>query len=440
MPAITPNRYPLDYTGQADSNLISNEQVTLAASRFRVFSPLYAPFFKKNLKIIDAANGMTLIDSQYSCKCLVASASAIAGIGSEVYSIIVITDDSVSSNIAVDYQTVGGAFTTGYDSILAMINNLLTSSQISNNDPIDWSIVENLPVGFPENLHLHALGDTAGWEFLATALEKLRMAILLGDQLSKSFVLSYIDQAIAEALSMRTQIAAPGSPFGNHVSSTDNPHNVTPTQVDLGNVQNFGVATMLEAYSGTRNDVYLTADQVKAVVQDRVDMGIDSHILDHNNPHAVTAAQIGLDQVQNFPVAAAADLATPVDGTEKYVTNKTAYDYLTQYFASLNSVNSDALGAVTASANAALAEAQLAQNTANTALLAAQAATATITTASQAANGAVLAANQNLVNVQNSESAAVALLQEYVAPATVQAEAAAYARGFDDGVASVRTS
>jgi hypothetical protein len=235
MPAIIPNRYPLDYTGVAESNLIQGELVQLTDGAYRAFSPLYSPFFKKNIQITDNANGQILQSSQYKCLCIVASASAIAGAGNEVYSIVVIVDSSVSNNLSAVYQTVGGYYTTGYESILQMVTNLFTTNQIANNDPVDWNILENLPQGFSENLHLHSLGSTAGWEFLAASLEKLRLALLLGDQTSKSFVLSYIVQALAQAVTMRDNIAATDTPFGDHVHDTSNPHNVTkrPSRFEL---------------------------------------------------------------------------------------------------------------------------------------------------------------------------------------------------------------
>lgn len=434
MPAITPNRYPLDYTGQLDSNLIENEQVTLLPGAYRAFSPLYSPFFKKNIRIIDAASGLVLQSSQYRCLCISSAASTIAGVGNEVFSIVVITDEAVSNNLAVDYQSVGGAYTTGYEAILGMINNLLSTTQVSNNDPVDWSLLENLPSGFAENLHLHSLGSTAGWEFLAASLEKLRLAVLLGDQTSKSFVMSYIDQAVAEMVQMRANISAPGTPFGDHVSSTDNPHSVNKAQVNLSLVENYPIATMTEAYEGVRNDRYLTADQVKQVVQDRVDMGLHAHVIDTNNPHNVTKAQVGLDLVQNLGVASTADMAS--SSTTTYVTNQSAYAFLTDYFATLNSANNTTLQGVQDSADATLAAAQTALVTANNALSAVQAATTTITAASVAASNAVESSNNNLVNVQNSESAALQMLQEYTVSAVIQAEAESYARGYKDGVAS----
>jgi hypothetical protein len=436
MPEIIPNRYPLDYTGTSASNLIKNEQVTLAPGQVRAFTPLYSPFFKKNISIIDATTGLELTTSQYSCKVICASASAIAGAGNEVYSIVIILDDAVSNSLVVGYQTVGGPYTTDYEAIMGLVNNLLTTNQVGNNDPVDWDVVEHLPEGFPENLHLHPLGQTTGWEFLAATLEKLRQAILLGDQLSKSFVLSYVDTAIGQVVNIRDNVAANGTPFGDHVHATNNPHNVTPAQVGLEHVQNFGVATLTEAYEGVRSDVYLTADLVQAVVQDRVDMGIDAHILDLNNPHAVTKTQVGLALIQNYDVASSGDLDTPVSGATKYVTNLSAAAWLNTYFTTLNSVNNTALATLTATAANAVTVAQAALDTASQALTTVQAAQATIATATQAANDAVTTANQNLVSVQNSNSAAITLLQEYVATAVVNAEAAGYSNGFTDGQAA----
>jgi hypothetical protein len=437
MPAIIPNRYPLDYTGVAESNLIQGELVQLTDGAYRAFSPLYSPFFKKNIQITDNANGQILQSSQYKCLCIVASASAIAGAGNEVYSIVVIVDSSVSNNLSAVYQTVGGYYTTGYESILQMVTNLFTTNQIANNDPVDWNILENLPQGFSENLHLHSLGSTAGWEFLAASLEKLRLALLLGDQTSKSFVLSYIVQALAQAVTMRDNIAATDTPFGDHVHDTSNPHNVTKDQVGLNFVQNYAVATLQEAYAGTRNDVYLTADQVRQVAQDRIDMGLDAHVLDTSNPHSVTKTQVGLALVQNYDVASAGDLTTPVDGTTKYVTNHSASDWLTAYFADLNSANNTTISTLTSLANSVLATAQQAQTQAAAALTAIGVANSSLTTALANSTTAITVANQNLVDASNSQSAAITLIQEYLAPAVAQAEAEGYSRGFTDGAASV---
>lgn len=437
MATVVPNRYPVDYSGVAPSNLVENEHVTLQSGEFRVFSPLYSPFFKKNIVIVDAASGLTLAPNQFACKCIGATASAIAGAGNEVYSVVVILDEEVGNQLTYSYQTVGGAYTTGYEALAAMISNLLTTNQISNNDPVDFGTVQHLPEGYRQNLHLHALGATAGWEFIASELEKIRHAILLGDQTTKTFVLSYIANALAESQQLREDLAEPGTPFGDHVANVGNPHNLTKAQVDLGNVQNYATATLPQALEGTRDDLYVTASQVAAVVQNVLDLGVDAHILDMNNPHGDDKSTIGLPLLQNYGVAVLADMQTPVSGTPKYVTNLVAAEFLADMFDSLNSENQGIIDGLLAQAATAVSSAQAALAGANTASASVASAAATIAAASTQADQALASSNQNTVNVQNSESAAIQLIQEYAVEAIVLAETQGYSRGFADGQASM---
>ncbi len=44
----------------------------------------------------------------------------------------------------------------------------------------------------------------------------------------------------------------------NHIDAKDNPHSVTKSQVGLGNVQNYGIATQSEVEAGTSNSKYMT--------------------------------------------------------------------------------------------------------------------------------------------------------------------------------------
>ncbi len=436
MPSIVPNRYSLDYSGTSASNLIENESVTLQTGPFRAFSPLYSPYFKKNISIVDSASGLILSEEQYVCQSLVASASAIAGIGNDVYSIVVILDEAVSSSLVVTYQTVGGPYTTGYESLLNMINNLIGGTQVGNTDPLAWESVNKLPAGFPENLHLHTLGNTTGWEFLVAALEKLRNAILLGDQLNKNFVLSYIDDAIIQSAAVRAQATEPGTPFGDHISDDGNPHNTTKESLGLGLVENYATATLQEAFDGSASNLYVTADQVRAVVLDSINLGMDAHILDTNNPHVVTKAQVGLSNVLNYGVAVSNDLDFPADGTLKYVTNTVAAQWLHDYFLDLNSGNASSITTLNDNSLAAIVLAQSALDAANASQTTVDTGGASIIAAIAVAEQALDTATQNAVNAQNSTNAAQQLILTYLSPAITAAESAAYSRGFADGVAS----
>lgn len=93
------------------------------------------------------------------------------------------------------------------------------------------------------------------------------------------------------------------APLNSHISNTNNPHAVSKAQVGLGSVQNYGIATKVEAEAGTSHALYMTPLRVKEAITSQVGSKIDTHIANTNNPHAVTKAQVGLGSVQNYAVA-----------------------------------------------------------------------------------------------------------------------------------------
>jgi len=56
----------------------------------------------------------------------------------------------------------------------------------------------------------------------------------------------------------------------NHIARTDNPHAVTKAQVGLGNVQNYGIASQAQAEAGSANNVYMTPLSTKQYVDTRL--------------------------------------------------------------------------------------------------------------------------------------------------------------------------
>lgn len=94
-----------------------------------------------------------------------------------------------------------------------------------------------------------------------------------------------------------------GVAFNAHVNNLNNPHGVTKAQVGLGNVPNIGVATDAMALQGLSDAGIITPRLLSMVLSETVGNGITEHIADSNNPHGVTKAQVGLSNVQNYAVA-----------------------------------------------------------------------------------------------------------------------------------------
>ena len=54
--------------------------------------------------------------------------------------------------------------------------------------------------------------------------------------------------------------------LNSHTNNTNNPHNVTKSQVGLGNVQNYGIALESQAKVGVANNVYMTPLRTKQAI------------------------------------------------------------------------------------------------------------------------------------------------------------------------------
>ena len=71
------------------------------------------------------------------------------------------------------------------------------------------------------------------------------------------------------------------TPYDNHLSSTDNPHNVTKSQVGLGNVPNLPLASQADAEAGVVSGSFMTPLRTKQAIDSQVPIGVfNSHMGD----------------------------------------------------------------------------------------------------------------------------------------------------------------
>lgn len=88
-----------------------------------------------------------------------------------------------------------------------------------------------------------------------------------------------------------------------HEERDDNPHGVTKTQVGLSAVQNYAVATQGEAEGGATNSRYMTPLRVSQAISKQALEPLAEHLDDNENPHQVTKSQVGLGSVENYEIA-----------------------------------------------------------------------------------------------------------------------------------------
>ncbi|MGG4591681.1 hypothetical protein ACLPJK_25840 [Pseudomonas aeruginosa] len=287
-------KYPLDWTGVNPVNKITGELHILGVDKGRAFVTDYGPFFVESVKVYVANTGQELVRrTQYLI--MQPDQEASKRFGKDIASVIYVTDKTVGTDIVVDYQLVGGEFSF----YARAIRDLLESVNIDDR-PVSWMDIIGKPTTFPPSPHLHDLGDTYGWEYIGQQLEGIARALLMGDVGSHN---ELRQQFLYQIDLVRQSVDDLDFRFGTHLADTDNPHQVTKVQVGLGNVDNFATATQAEAQAGTRNDRFMTPLRTKQAIDIFAGQLLQAHIDDKNNPHSVTKGQVGLGNVQNYGLA-----------------------------------------------------------------------------------------------------------------------------------------
>lgn len=186
-----PIRYPLDKTGIRPENLVVGEPHELPNRLVRAIAPAYGAYFAESIIVRDLASGQQLTKGLHY-KTAELLPFPTGAYGKEICGIILITDPSVSNNVEITYQALGGEYSTNSDAIVQLITNL----QLDNR-PVSFKDLTDLPSeGFTPAFHYHDIGDVYGFEYIVHAIERLRSAILIGDSASHQEIYDYIDSLL----------------------------------------------------------------------------------------------------------------------------------------------------------------------------------------------------------------------------------------------------
>ena len=326
IPLIT---YPLDETGQSPNNLVLGESHDLTTLTNRAFVPNHGPFYTRNLVVRQQGTGFVL-EPELHYKAAQLFSEATLKTGMEICSVIVIVDDTLGTQFSIDYQVLGGDYSASVYAIEQMIATLDLDAR-----PITWGSILGKPTAFPPASHLHDLGDLYGFEYFVAALEGIRQAILTGDAASHEEIYAYIDQRDNTIIA---SIQGFLDLLDDHTSDLNNPHQVTKTQVGLGLVQNYPQANSEESRLGFAQDRYMTPFGTRQAIIYQVLNPFQIHANNMVNPHQTTKAQVGLSEVQNFPIATLAEALAGVS-TTSYLTPFLVQAMINQALATGGTVN-----------------------------------------------------------------------------------------------------
>lgn len=349
---MTTVTYPFDPTGSNPLCRIVNEQHVLTSLNdtdlYQIVIPSAAPFFTNNLimtfrnpdqSVRTLVEGIDYYFTHHFIGATKATAKPLAGS-------ITFLDKDITGVLRLTYQTIGGVWTLDDNQIAELLANI-------NNNPrtTAWEQVVQLPFAFPVIDHEWDLVDMVGASEIVDAIQGIRDAVLAGNaggisahvadknnphevtktQVGLASVENYpiATQAQAQGGTNHTTYMTPlrtaqaiaalgGGSVADHAARQDNPHAVTKTQVGLGAVENYGVATNSDAVAGTASNLYMTPTATKAAT-DVIATSLTSHVNNFLNPHNVSKSQIGLNFVENYPVATAVE-AQEGNVNDKYMT------------------------------------------------------------------------------------------------------------------------
>ena len=268
--------YPFDPSGQLVSNRITAEHQTISPpelSEFHFIIPGATPFFAESMVVVHLPSQRTLVEgvdyvpSHYFHDASLACARPI-------YGSLIFMDSQLTGAVRMAYQTLGGDWTLNSAKIIEILSNKLTNPR-----RITWEQVADLPYAFPPIDHDWHLDDMVGMSEVVDVLEGIRDAL----------------------------IASGEGGLAAHLADFGNPHQTTKSQVGLGNVENFPVASIAEAQAGTAANRYLTVQRGAQLVQAIIGNSLTDHTGNSNNPHNTTKIHVGLGSVDNYPTASQAE-------------------------------------------------------------------------------------------------------------------------------------
>ena len=318
---LKPIKYPVDKTGLNLNNKVIDEIHITSDSSKRCFVPHYGPFYVESIRI-ETVDGIELIPKD-DFLILQPYQEASVEIGKDIACIIYVHNRAITKDIKVTYQVVGGEWSWSVYAIQDLLDSILIDDRA-----VKWMSILGKPLKFDPLPHPHDIGDTYGWEYLAIQIENLTRAIMYGDEESHDELRDLIRNVNMTVLTANKSII-------DHLSDMDNPHETTKQKIQLGNVENYPVATLQDILDASPNK-YMTAETTFTAIYEHILKDFFSHVLNNENPHGTTKEHVKLGLVQNNRPAtndeakAAADVKEGIVTTEEYITIR-ALNYALRY-------------------------------------------------------------------------------------------------------------
>jgi hypothetical protein len=266
--------YALDTTGVNPTNLIRNESHVLADGPMRLFAPNFGSFFTESMKLIDLGN-----NNRELVKGVDYYPSDVAELPSGLYNkeicnIVVIKNPAVTKDVMLTYQVLGDFYEVPESQVVTQMQNIAAAGQH------DWKWGPLLtPVKasqYPPTHYMARNDNRIGFEYQEHAIARIRQILINGFPEAQVDLYAYIDAMFSV---LGAQQNGTESRLTNHIDNDQNPHSVTPDQL------NVYTKTELNQF---RDQLYNEFNNRALVIE----ANLAAHVARRDNPHGITAAML----------------------------------------------------------------------------------------------------------------------------------------------------
>lgn len=153
-----------------------------------------------------------------------------------------------------------------------------------------WKNITGKPDSYPVSGHWMALWDFYNFDDLQGSLKRITDGIKAK---SRSDFDTLLARMTLEMQALDAQLQTEYDKLALHIANHNNPHRVTATQVGLDQVANYAPATQADVGLATSIlNKYLTPLRGSQLITTNFLNQLTTHVSDYNNPHKVTAAQL----------------------------------------------------------------------------------------------------------------------------------------------------
>lgn len=274
--------YPLDITGVNASNRIPDEQHTVqipTGAMASFFVPTFAPFNGNNIVVKHGAPGnQTTLTKGVHYVLRHHFKHAKEALGKDFYGSVMLLDRTLSGQIFVTYNTLGGVYATDVGELIKERTNSFYAQQT-----VLWDQIVGVPELLPPIAHDHDAEDLQNWDDLIAATDRVTDAI--SDPNNTNPLLATIHQMLLQ-----------------HIEDESNPHNTSKGDVLLNAVANHPPATDAQARDENNTTTAMTPHSTYVSIVEHFAGLLQPHVDDHSL-HPQSPGDIGLGEVQNFGVA-----------------------------------------------------------------------------------------------------------------------------------------